>query len=291
MGDDCALLACQPDQVLAATIDTLVSGVHFFPQIDPVSLGYRALAVALSDLAAMAADPAWVLLALTLPEVDVAWLQDFACGFLALTERYCVDLVGGNLTRGPLTITVQALGWVPEQQALKRSAAKPGDWVCVSGFLGEAGLGLKMLLGEVDWRDERAIKHFLRPQPQVEFGLALRGLAHACIDVSDGLAQDLGHVLVASQVGASIDWEALPLSQAVRRYIAETGDWHLPLSAGDDYKLCFTVPPQHVAQLEQRLQRLGLAWHRIGEIEENSGLRLRKDGRIISVPPTGYRHF
>ncbi|MFN3919389.1 MAG: thiamine-phosphate kinase, partial [Methylohalobius sp.] len=167
VGDDCALLAPRRGQSLAATIDTLVSGVHFLPGIDPVSLGHRALAVNLSDLAAMGAEPAWALLALTLPEADAAWLEGFARGFFALAERYRVDLVGGDTTRGPLSVTVQALGWVPESEALRRSAAQVGDWVCLSGRLGEAGLGLKMLQGELAWRDEAAIERLLRPVPQV----------------------------------------------------------------------------------------------------------------------------
>lgn len=291
VGDDGALLAPRRDQTLVATIDTLVSGVHFFPEVDPASLGHRALAVNLSDLAAMGAEPAWALLALTLPEADPAWLAGFAQGFFALAKRYRVDLVGGDTTRGPLSITVQALGWVPESEALRRSAARAGDWICVSGQLGDAGLGLKMLKQEVAWQDDRAVARFLRPMPQVELGLTLRGLAHACIDVSDGLAQDLGHVLAASKVGATIDWEALPLSEAVRQYIDETGDWCLPLCAGDDYELCFTIPPQRALALEQYLQKFDLAWHRIGTIEHQPGLRLRKGKGVIDFPPAGYRHF
>ncbi len=291
VGDDCALLAPRQDQTLAATIDTLVSGVHFFPDVNPVSLGHRALAVNLSDLAAMGAKPAWALLALTVPEADAAWLAGFAHGFFALAERYRVDLVGGDTTRGPLSITVQALGWVPESEALRRSAARVGDWICVSGQLGDAGLGLKMLKQEVAWQDDGAVERFLRPVPRIELGLTLRGLAHAGIDVSDGLAQDLGHVLAASNVGATIDWEALPLSQAVRRYIDETGDWRLPLCAGDDYELCFTVPPQRVLELERCLRKFDLAWHRIGTIECQPGLRLRKGKEVIDFPPVGYRHF
>ncbi len=291
MGDDGALLAPRQDQLLVATVDTLVSGVHFLPETDPVSLGHRVLAVALSDLAAMGAEPAWALLALTLPEADPAWLAGFAHGFFALAERYRVDLVGGDTTRGPLTIAVQALGWVSEAEALTRSAAQVGDWVCVSGRLGEAGLGLKMLKQEVAWRDEEAVARFLRPMPRVELGLMLRGRVRTCIDISDGLTQDLGHILAASQVGATLDWEALPLSAAVKRYIDETGDWHLPLCAGDDYELCFTVSPQRALELEQCLQQFDLTWHRIGTIEYQPGLRLRRGKEAIDLPPQGYRHF
>ncbi len=290
VGDDCALLKpC--GQMLAATIDTLISGVHFLPSTDPVSLGHRALAVSLSDLAAMGAEPAWALLALTLPEADTAWLEGFAQGFFALAQRYRVDLVGGNTARGPLTISVQVLGWVSRSKALLRSAARVGDWVCVSGSLGDAGVGLKMLKGEIAWREAHAIERLLKPTPRVELGMALRGLAHACIDVSDGLAQDLGQVLAASQVGATLEWEALPLSDTVRRYIAETGDWRLPLCAGDDYELCFTVPAHKALALEQRLRELNLHWQRIGTIEHCLGLRLRRANRVIDFPVVGYRHF
>lgn len=290
IGDDCALLEMRGRR-LAATIDTLISGVHFLPGTDPVSLGHRALAVSLSDLAAMGAEPTWALLALTLPEADPAWLEGFAQGFFALAQRYRVDLVGGNTARGPLTISVQALGWVSRSKALLRSAARVGDWVCVSGKLGEAGLGLKMLKGEIAWREAGAIERLLKPTPRVELGIALRGLAHACIDVSDGLAQDLGQVLAASQVGATLEWEALPLSDSVRRYIAETGDWRLPLCAGDDYELCFTVPARKALALEQRLRELNLSWHRIGTIERRLGLRLRRANQVIDLPAVGYRHF
>ncbi|GAB6066948.1 thiamine-phosphate kinase [Methylothermus subterraneus] len=291
VGDDCALLVSRPHRCLAVTVDTLVGGVHFLPEIDPVSLGHRALAVTLSDLAAMGAEPAWALLALTLPEADAAWLEGFAQGFFALAERYLVDLVGGDTSFGPLSVTVQGLGWVPEAGALLRSAARVGDWICVSGPLGDAGLGLKMCKGELAWSDEGAVARFLRPMPQVELGLALRGLAHACIDVSDGLAQDLGHILAASGVGATLVWDDLPLSAAVRRYIDETGDWRLPLCAGDDYELCFTVPPERALDLERDLQERKLAWHRVGTIEPQPGLRLRKGNQVLDFPPLGYRHF
>ncbi|MBN2701752.1 MAG: thiamine-phosphate kinase [Methylohalobius sp. ZOD2] len=291
VGDDAALLVAPAGQALAASVDTLVSGVHFFPDVDPVSLGHKALAVNLSDLAAMGAEPAWVLLALTMPEADSDWLEGFARGWFELAESYQIDLVGGDTTRGPLVITVQALGWIPEGKALRRSAARPGDWICVSGPLGDAGLGLKMLQEEVAWRDESAIERLLRPVPRVALGLALRELAHACIDISDGLAQDLGHVLSASGVGAIVDWSALPVSAAVRDYMEKTGDWRLPLCGGEDYELCFTVPPQKSTELERSLQKNNLTWHRIGTIEQQQGLRLRKGERLIDFSSAGYRHF
>ncbi|BCX81815.1 thiamine-monophosphate kinase [Methylomarinovum caldicuralii] len=291
VGDDAALLDPPPGQVLAATVDTMVAGVHFFPDADPAALGHKLLAVNLSDLAAMGAEPAWALLALALPEANPDWLSAFAEGLFALAGRYRVDLVGGDTIRGPLTLSLQALGWVPEGQALRRCGARPGDGIYVSGTLGDAALGLKMLRGELGWRDETAVERLLRPRPRVALGLALRGLAHACIDVSDGLAADLGHILTASGVGAVLEWESLPLSAAVRRYVAETGDWRLPLSGGDDYELCFTLPEAAARVLQQRLPAGAVAWHRIGTIQIEQGLSIKKGGKAIPLPPAGYCHF
>ncbi len=291
VGDDCALLQIPADQVLAVTLDTLVAGVHFFPDADPEALGHKALAVNLSDLAAVGAEPVWGFLALTLPQVDADWLERFARGLFGLAERCRIDLAGGDTTRGSLTITLQTSGWVPERQALKRSGARPGDGIYLSGWLGDAGLGLKMLQGEIPWRDPDVIARLLRPEPRVELGLALRGLAHACIDVSDGLAADLHHVLHASGVGATIEWEALPLSPAMRRYLAEGGDWRLPLQAGEDYELCFAMPPCRQAELERRLPSGRVAWHRIGTIEKRDGLRIKRGDKVMALPAVGYRHF
>jgi len=291
VGDDCALLQIPVDQVLAVTMDTLVAGVHFFPDADPEALGHKALAVNLSDLAAVGAEPVWGFLALTLPGGEADWLDRFARGLFGLAERYRVDLAGGDTTRGPLTITLQTSGWVPENQALKRSGARPGDGIYLSGWLGDAGLGLKMLQGEIPWRDPDVIARLLRPEPRVELGLALRGLAHACVDVSDGLAADLHHVLHASGVGATIEWEALPLSPSMRRYLREGGDWRLPLQAGEDYELCFAMPPRRQAELERRLPSGRVAWHRIGTIEKRDGLRIKRGDEVTALPAVGYRHF
>lgn len=291
IGDDCALLAAREDHELAITVDTLVSGVHFLPDVDPEALGHKALAVNLSDLAAMGADPAWITLALTLPQVDEAWLAAFARGMFALAQRYGVELVGGDTTRGPLSLTIQAMGWVPNGQALRRSGARAGDVIYVSGPLGAAGLGLKIRLGQTTLADAEAIRCLERPEPRVELGRCLRGLASACIDISDGLAADLGHILDQSGVGAELDVERLPLTDGVRRYIATTGDWRLPLVAGDDYELCFTVPPAHRDELEQRLAKAGLAAFPIGQIHAAPGLRLRKNNQPLDFTRQGYEHF
>ena len=291
VGDDCALLRCPAGMELAVTADTLVSGVHFLPDVDPESLGHKALAVNLSDLAAMGAAPAWATLALTLPAVDEPWLESFARGFFALAERHGLELVGGDTTRGPLSITIQAMGLVPAGAALLRSGAKPGDSIYVSGPLGSAGLGLKIRRGETALADAEAVARLERPEPQVRLGQLLRGAASACIDISDGLAADLGHILAASGVGGFVDVDRLTVAEAVRRYAAETGDESLPLTAGDDYELCFTVPPPHQEGLQQRLSEAGLHLLPVGRIEAESGLRLLRKGEPLTPTTAGYEHF
>ena len=293
IGDDCALLAVQEGHELALTSDTLVEGVHFFPNVHPEDLGHKALAVNLSDLAAMGAEPFAVTLALTLPRADADWLDGFATGFFQLAERFGVELVGGDTTHGPLTvITVQALGAVPEGLALRRSGARPGDAVFLTGILGEAGLGLRRLRDKTAAaRDEAALRHLLRPEPRVAAGLALRGLASACIDVSDGLAADLGHVLGASGVGACLDWDALPLPSSLRQEADSGGDWRFPLECGDDYELCFTAPQENAARIEAELAALDCPLSRIGRIEAAPGLHMLRRGIRIDMEPQGYRHF
>ncbi len=284
VGDDCALLSIPAGHELAITTDTMVENVHFFADTDPEQLGHKLLAVNLSDLASMGAKPVSVLLALTIPTVNEPWLSAFAKGFMDLAERYEVDLVGGDTTSGPLTLTVQALGVVPQGQALRRSAAKVGDFICLTGPIGDAGLGLKINEGYGCADPEPALRQFNKPEPQIDAGLAIRECANACIDISDGLTSDLGHILKQSQVGACIYWQALPLSDAVRNYIEETGDWRMPLVAGDDYQLCFTVSPDHIGQLT-------IDCVKIGVIESEPGLRLNKSGIIEFLEVKGFEHF
>lgn len=284
IGDDCALLTLPPGYQLAVTTDTMVENIHFFADINPEQLGHKLLAVNLSDLASMGAKPLSVTLALTLPKVNEEWLTGFAKGFLSLAQHYNVDLIGGDTTSGPLTLTVQALGLVPHGKALTRSSAKLGDFIYVTGPLGDAGLGLKIKQGYACSDPDNALKRFNCPTPHVEIGLALIDIANSCIDISDGLAADLGHILKKSQVGACLDWEALPLSSAVRAYIGDTDDWQLPLNAGDDYELCFTVSPEKVAQLN-------VPCHKIGIIDDKLGLRLRKAGTLLPLEMKGFEHF
>jgi thiamine-monophosphate kinase len=284
IGDDCALLKIPQGSELAITTDTMVENVHFFAGCDPYLLGHKLLAVNLSDLASMGAKPLAVALALTLPKVDESWLTQFSVGFFALAQRYSLDLIGGDTTSGPLTLTVQALGLVPTGQALRRSAAKAGDIICVTGHLGDAGLGLKINQGYHCKQPGNALKRFNQPDPQIEIGQVLLGIANACIDISDGLAGDLGHILQQSHVGARIDWDALPLSAEVLAYIEDTGDWDMPLTGGDDYELCFTVSPDKV-------KNLTIPHTKIGVIETLPGLRLNKSGNIQPLEVKAYEHF
>jgi thiamine-monophosphate kinase len=284
VGDDCALCTVPDGYELAVTTDTMVAGVHFFDDVSADFLGHKLLAVNLSDLAAMGAEPFAVTLALTLPGVEESWLQAFSQGFRNLAERYSVDLIGGDTTAGPLTLTVQAMGIVPEGMALQRQGAKPGDLIYVTGTLGDGGLGLKILNGFQSSMPESVLQHFHCPKPQVEAGLSLRGIASACIDVSDGLAADLNHILQHSAVGASIDGAKLPLSPAVCEYIDQTDDWQLPLTAGDDYQLCFTVPADKQPLLTSNCTQIGV-------IEAQPGLRLFRHGKVETLQEKGFEHF
>lgn len=295
IGDDCALLHCPPGEELAVSIDTLVSGVHFLPDCDPQALGHKSLAVGLSDLAAMGARPAWATLALTLPSElaagDAPWVAAFARGFGALARAHRVALVGGDTTRGPLSITVQVHGFVPAGEALTRAGARPGDLVCVSGTLGDAALALQMLLaGEAPPADLR--ERLERPTPRVALGLALRGIASAMIDLSDGLGADLGHILDASGVGAELGLDALPLSDDVARAVDQTGDWSLPLSCGDDYELCFCVPGGMERRLAELGSAAGCAVAVIGRVTAAGGLVCRRsDGVRVAPESLGFDHF
>ena len=295
IGDDCALLQLPAGTVLAVTTDTLVADIHFAAGLAAEDVGYKALAVNLSDLAAMGAQPAWVTLALTLPVADDDWLAGFSQGFLSLARVHGVQLVGGDTTRGPLSVTVQAMGNVPAGEALRRSGARPGDLVYVTGTLGDAGVAL--LVEQRGYKPPLGFAAFLsarlnRPQPRVAAGLLLRSFASAAIDVSDGLAADLGHVLTASGVGATLYLDTLPVSAAMQTYLDTTGDTDLALYAGDDYELCFTVPADRQAVFEQSRGQLDCPCTWIGVIEATAGLRgQRADGEIVALDVGGYDHF
>jgi thiamine-monophosphate kinase len=295
VGDDCALLRVPAGQDLAVSIDTLVAGVHFLPECDPEALGHKALAVGLSDLAAMGAEPAWATLALTLPpgllDSQPGWLDAFCRGLDKLARRYGVALVGGDTTRGPLSVSIQVHGLIPRGQAVRRGGAAPGDLVCVSGTLGDAGLALRQVLAGVPVA-EGLRPRLDRPEPRVALGLALRGVASAMIDCSDGLAADLGHILEASGVGAQIRLESLPRSPAVAAVTSSSGDWSLPLASGDDYELCFTLPAARHAALGGLAVAGEVSLSVIGRVDRGPGLRCRlPDGTDLRLARTGYDHF
>jgi thiamine-monophosphate kinase len=295
VGDDCALLAVPPGQRLAVSIDTLVCGTHFLADCDPEALGHKSLAVGLSDLGAMGAEPAWMTLALTLPPELVSrnpnWIAAFARGLGDLALEHGVRLVGGDTTRGPLSVTVQVHGFVPQGAAIRRSGARPGDRVYVSGTLGDAGLALRQILAGVPV--EPGLRERLeRPTPRVALGMALRGLATAMIDVSDGLAADLGHILESSGVGAELRLESLPLSLAVAEAVVAAGDWALPLASGDDYELCFCLPTDRETEIRGLAERGGCPLTPIGRIRKDAGLRcLGPDGSPVLLARAGFDHF
>ncbi|HEX6834619.1 MAG TPA: thiamine-phosphate kinase [Rudaea sp.] len=288
IGDDAALLAVPPGWQLAVSADTLVAGVHFPAATAPFDVGWKSLAVNLSDLAAMGATPAWALLALTLPHGDVRWVAEFADGFAALAREYKLALVGGDTTQGPLSITVTIHGFVPEGGALLRSGARVGDAVYVTGTLGDAAGGLRGL----DRADAAPLVERLnRPTPRVAQGLLLRGRAHACIDVSDGLAADLGHIARASGVGALIDADSLPASPALLARFDTDARRALQLAGGDDYELCFTAP-EEAGDLLDDLARSGCAATKIGRIVAEPGVRVvAGDGSPVAIPRAGWEHF
>lgn len=290
IGDDCALLKPPPGQLLAVTMDTLVEGRHFLPGTEPRALGHKCLAVNLSDLAAMGADPAWVTLAMTMPSVNKAWLGGFMKGFAALAREYEVQLVGGDTTRGPLTITVQAQGFVARDHALTRAEGRVGDCLFVSGCVGDAALALRLIqAGEPVEAQMR--QRLDQPMPHVALGKLLRGVASAAIDISDGLAADLQHLCAASGVGAVVNLADLPLSPAVAA-VCEREGWQLPLGGGDDYQLLFSVPPERITQLSAACADANLKIKAIGRLVDTDGITLiDPDGHETQETPDGFDHF
>jgi thiamine-monophosphate kinase len=293
VGDDAALIRTAPGAELAVSSDMLVSGRHFFPDVDPVRLGHKALAVNLSDLAAMGAAPKWALLSLALPEADDAWLSGFAEGFFSMADRFGVELVGGDTTCGPLNISVTIMGEVVAGQALRRDGARPGDDVWVSGELGGAALAVRHALGEADLAPDEAVYCRDRleiPEPRIALGLDLLGLAHAAIDVSDGLAADLGHILERSSLGADIVLSSLPVAAPVRARLP--GALACLLAGGDDYELCFTAAPERAPQILAVAAKARVAVSRIGRIVGRPGLQvLGPDGLPLVMEVTGFDHF
>jgi thiamine-monophosphate kinase len=295
VGDDGALLHSRAGEDLVAAIDTLVAGVHFLPHSEPASIGHRALAVNLSDLAAMGATPAWALLALTLPAADERWLEGFAHGLGVLAAANDVALVGGDTTHGPLCITVQLLGHVPRGCALRRCGGSPGDVLFLSGTVGDAAAGLLLEQGRLALADLSAARElsarFSYPTARVALGTALRGHATACIDISDGLLGDAAKLAAASDCGVEIAIEELPLSQALVHAVGAERAWQLALGGGEDYELCFSVAATHVAELYRLLPQERWNYRRIGVLREETGAVVTRAGSVMQFSHSGFDHF
>ncbi len=298
IGDDAALLDAPAGRQLAVCTDTLVAGVHFPRDTAPDDIGWKSLAVNLSDLAAMGAEPAWAQLALTLPDADGGFVERFAGGFAELANAHGVALVGGDVTQGPLTVTVTALGLVPRGMALTRSGARLGDAVFVTGTLGDAAGALELLRHREAGTGDRPdafpalLARLNRPAPRLAAGLALRGIASACIDVSDGLLADLGRLCNASGVGAEIAADALPVSPQLASSCDAGTCRMLALSGGDDYELCFTAPATRTVEIDALLADAGCAATRIGRIVTGASVHVQDArGNPIDTPRAGWEHF
>ena len=293
IGDDCALLAAPARHAaLAVTTDMLVCDRHFLADAPPASIGHKALAVNLSDLAAMGAAPVGFTLALALPQVDEAWLAEFSAGLLALASATGCELLGGDTTRGPLTISITAIGEVPPRAALRREAAQAGDDVWVSGSLGAAALAVREALAGRPLPEAHPARiRMERPQARLSLGLALRSLAHAAIDVSDGLISDLGHICERSRLGADIDWSVVPTDESLAA-LPEQERLELALSGGDDYELLFTAKPSRRDAIQALRDRLGLAVTRIGKTSERLGIRITDaNAKAVPLQRGGFDHF
>ncbi len=288
IGDDAAIVT-PPEGNLAVAIDGIIEAVHFPAGTPARAVGHRALAVNLSDLAAMGARPLWATLALSLPLADETWLADFAAGFFELARAHDVALIGGDTLRGPLQAVVQLTGAVGTEEALTRHGGRPGDAVFVSGIVGSAAAGLRLLGREGE--GDPLTRSFLYPQPRVALGEALRGVASAAIDVSDGLAADLGRLTAASGCGARIDLDALPASDHLARRFSREERHYLALNGGDDYELCFTAPASRATSIDDRARAAGVVVTRIGELTDVEGLEMRDRGRVVTPPVGGYDHF
>ena len=297
IGDDAAVLDVPADSQLVVTADTLVAGVHFPVSARPEDIGFKSLAVNLSDLAAMGAIPRWYTLSITLPEAEDDWLSGFSAGLQRLENEEAVALIGGDTTRGPLSIGIQAMGVVRTGAAVLRSGARAGDDVYVTGTLGDAALGLKCVQGEIteplvsECARSGCVERFNRPQPRSIAGYSLAPFVNAMIDCSDGFVADLGHILAASQCGAEIELASLPLSHALRRWVA-TRDWALPLSGGDDYELIFTADALQRDVINGIADNLHHPITRVGRIVSGAGVELiEPDGSRLERKPQGYTHF
>ena len=295
IGDDAAVLTVPKGHQLVQSVDTLVAGVHFPVETSPQDIAHKALAVNLSDMAAMGAEPTWFTLAITLPDDDDVWLTSFSQSLSVLAKIYNVQLVGGDTTHGPLCISITINGFVPIDKALSRNNAQVTDKIYVSGTIGDAALALAAWQEQYVLNDKTVsfLKEKLnRPKPQIELGLFLRNFATSCIDISDGLIADLNHIADSSEVGAKIYFENIPLSDEFKLNISDDAlITPLVLSGGDDYELCFTIPFERQAEFEKTVKAENLSVTYIGEIEAQSGIRCIKNNKVIDIENSGYQHF
>ena len=295
IGDDGAVIKVPNGSELVVSVDTLVSGIHFFPSVSPYDLGYKSLAVNISDIAAMGASPKWAMLSLTLPEVDDLWLQGFTAGFSELANKYSIALVGGDLSTGPLSVSVQILGICDEGKSLKRNGAQSGDDIYISGYPGAAGYAFSCLSSGKDQTSSKpdyCNDRLLKPEPRVALGERLVDLATSAVDISDGLASDLGHIVNASEVGASIMLNRIPLHEEIKNIKDEKEMWETVLSFGDDYELCFTIPESNRQKISEIISDLDYPVTRIGKIDTTIEINwLLASGDKFSPGNTGYKHF
>lgn len=294
IGDDAALFRVKSGYQVAISTDMLVAGTHFFEDCAPYYIGWKSLAVNVSDMAAMGAKPKWATLAIALPEVNEAWLAEFSRGFFACAEAFNVDLIGGDTTHGPLNISVTIMGEVETGKALVRSGAKAGDDIWISGVLGNAALGLQCLLKNIDLTEaeqEICLQDLYMPQPRVSLGLALSGLATSCIDVSDGLLADLSHILSASKLGADIHLDQVACLPTMKHRLQEAIVKQAVLAGGDDYELCFTAPAKNSSAIQALSEQLSLPLTCIGKITKDSTLHVFYEKQPLAINTLGYDHF
>lgn len=288
IGDDCALLKPSSATEMAISTDTLVADVHFPAKGDPFFIAQRALAVTVSDLAAMGAKPIGFTLALTLPEVNENWLQGFAEGLCIKAKECAIQLIGGDTTKGPLAITITVLGEVPLGKALRRDGAQVDDLLCISGCLGEAAGALPMVLANKPFDSSPLLKQYWSPIPQLVIAMALRGKATACLDISDGLLADCEHIAKASQVALVIELDKLRLSAELQANYPVQQCQQLALTGGDDYQLAFTIPTSYIAKLQSHYPAIQV----IGRVEQGQGVKvIDNNGQLLSFTTKGYQHF
>lgn len=296
VGDDAALTKVPQDQLLVVATDTMVENVHFFPDTSPRSIGHRALAVNLSDFAAMGAEPAWASVALTLPDANEAWLKEFSDGLFEIAEYYNVQIIGGDTTRGPLAITISLKGFVAEEKAIRRDGAKVGDWICVTGQLGASALAVDAKINSLTFDNPYRAnleQRFEYPAARLAAGQVLKHAATAAIDISDGLLQDLQHILTASGVSADVHVDKLPIDDNVIACVETSRAEELALTGGEDYEILFTIPEGKKGYVEQNATAMGVNFSCIGQIRKpGEGIRLFKNGEpYVGFEHRGYQHF